>query len=143
MDRETQLWIAAAGDDFTGIVTQVNDGIDTTLKISLNGAVRASNGYVAYIMTSSIDCVDFISAEIDAHEMKFLEGRAANQYSIECILIIICAIIKKRCAVSITVSDNAVKEVLENVFCSRMFVSPSASIRCMSAESLRHVRIVA
>jgi len=143
MDRETQLWIAAAGDDFTGIVTQIDNGTHSTLKVCLNGAVRASNGYVAYIITSSIDCVEFSYAEIDAHDMSFIDGRCVNQHSIECILIIMMAVIKRQRALYILVPDNTIKEVLESVFGSKRFAASSVSIHCMSKDSMRHDKAAA
>ena len=136
MDGKTEFRIAAAGGELAGVLSMADDGRCRTLNIVLSGHATASNGYVAYTIVSAIDSIEFESAEIDAKDMRFFEGRSVNNDSIEAVVVIVLSIVDKNRAVGLTVTGAATYDLLRKVFSIEEFASPLLLIRWRTAGSL-------
>ena len=110
-----ELWITA-GDEFTCAVSLDRNGAMSILKIALRGAINPCNGYVAYIILSRTDDDDFDCVEIDARDVEFFSKNNINTHSIVCLLEVINGISRQGRSIALSVSNTAVKEVLERAY---------------------------
>ena len=85
-----------------------------TLKVYLRGNVNITNVYIAYIISSVIDCVDYASAEIDARNMNLTNGNTINLASLEFLSVILKPIIRSEKDFRIVSMNDIAMDILEN-----------------------------
>ncbi len=144
MAKKSELWIATAAGELTSVISLDRDESLATLRIILKGNANSSNGYITYIIMSSIDSLSFDTSEIDARGVNFFVGDRVNEHAVECLLRVIGCLVKNGRDAFISVSGRAVRETLEGAFRALYFPPHPATIQWKSAsfDDVQNLRLI-
>jgi hypothetical protein len=115
MTKKSELWIAAGGDELTASLSLYQDGSHPRIRIVLSGTVMSHNRYITNALLVSMGSVDYACAEIDVRGVAFCDGNHVNPLAVECLLLLVMAVVQDDRTAILSIADGCVGEVLEDV----------------------------
>ena len=112
MEKNSELWVAFAGDSLTTTISvhKIEDG--TLIKVIINGLVKADSAFIGNIVLASMNGQAHKYSIIDVTGMAFIDGISINEYAIELLIMLTSFAMKHDMKSVLVIDDSFVRDVL-------------------------------
>ena len=110
--KQSELWIAYAGDRLTCTISLHNLEHNSIIKVILGGAIEPDSTFIKNIILATMEGVRYNFSLIDVRNLDFISGISINEHAIEC-LVALTGFAMNHKVKSVFIVDNAyVRDVL-------------------------------